>query len=299
MHASIVVAGGTNVESLCDLLYEVGVNEAWVLNGDIGDRYIFDPAPDFLVGVLSNVDLTDMCSTKSFSNSDVLLRMGLAAGRGIPGFLIAPLSIHATSPDPIITVVQCNLDSHEALADHIWAFTAALDHHHSGAHSQSMPRPLENIDEYLGGLERLNTGSGSLGIRFERLISRVLMKAGAAVSEGGATTNADVGVRTDDGVDIAFMPPGGSTDIILVELKVGHLSDKILADSEKQLQKYVIERRAKFGVLLYHDVTGRDFRRDSMPLILRIAAREFIKKLAQGTLPEVLDDALSRAVERM
>ncbi|WP_369221535.1 hypothetical protein AB5J52_06775 [Streptomyces sp. R39] len=293
MRASIVIAGQTEVQHLTRVLRGLDVDDVWVLHNDLGDRYILDPVPDFVVGVLSDDDLSGGTSPKPFSNNDVALRVGLAAGRGVPALVIAPPPIQAASPDPLITVVACEVDAHQALTDHIWAFTTTLDLPSNPA-PELPERRLKNPDHYLSELDRLDGRGGVTALQFERLVGQILMEAGAAVVEAESQGQAD------QRVDIAFMPSGGSQDIVLVELKSGRLTEKRLRDAEEQLQSFVIERRAKYGMVVYHDVEGRPLSsRRTTPLIFRMSARELIQRLAAEPLPKVLNDAVVEAVGRM
>lgn len=291
MRVALLVAGEADAGLLRGVLRELNIDDVWVLHNDLGDRFILDPVPDFVVGVLTADDGSPQSRSTAFTNAEVSLRLGFAAGRGVPTLAIVPPTTEIRSPDPLITVVACDMHARQALVDHLWAFTATFDLPSS---SPPVPteRPLENADEYLAALEQLQWGGrGSVG-KFERLISRVLMSAGAAVAE----TKGSLGNR----VDFAFVPSGGSTDIILVEVKAGDLSEKKLSGAEEQLQRFVIERQAKYGIVLYHDIHGRSFpSRHSTPRIVRMSARELIQKLAGEPLHKVLDAAVVEAAGRM
>ncbi|MFD4955253.1 hypothetical protein [Streptomyces sp. NPDC058451] len=279
---------------LLDVLRALNVEDAWVLHNDLGDRFMLEPVPDFVVGVLAGDDSDRWDKPKGFTDGEVTLRLGLAAGRGVPALIIAPPSIEMRTPDPLITVVACEVDSRQALADHIWAFTTTLDLSPANLFHEPTGRRLRNADEYLTALERIEWGGSNPGVQFERLMVRMLMEAGAAV------VNSEPYGFMGEPVDIAFMPSGGSSDIVLVELKAGHLTEKRLSEAEKQLQALVIERHAKYGMVLYHDVEGRPLRsRHSTPLILRVPARELIHRLADDPLSKVLDTAVIEAVGRL
>ncbi|WP_329437931.1 hypothetical protein [Streptomyces canus] len=294
MRTSILVAGLTKVRPLLDVLGELQIEENRILANDLGDRRMFEPTPDLVIGVLAeNNDRARASQYKAFTNEEVTLRLGLMAGRGVPALIIAPPSTQLHSPDPLITVARSPM-TREALVDHVWAFTTSVELSPSSAVAVSPERKLENPGHYLTELDSLERASGSSGTRFERLIGSMLLDAGAAVVENESLSQAG------DRVDIAFMPSRRSADIILMELKTGHISEKWLTAAEEQLQRYVIERQAKYGMVLYHDVNGRMLpTRQSTPLIVRMSARELIEKLAADPLPKVLDDAVATAVERM
>ncbi|MFC8256969.1 hypothetical protein ACFUNF_04790 [Streptomyces sp. NPDC057291] len=293
MPASLLVAGKADGGLLLGVLRELNIEDVWVLHNDLGDRFMLDPVPDFVVGVLTDDENSPRSKNKTFTNGEVSLRLGLAAGRGVPALAIVPPTAKMRSPDPLIMVAACDVHVRQALADHLWAFTATLDFPPpSSAPPGPIERGLENADEYLAVLNQLEWGSRGFGGQFERLMGRVLMSAGAAVAE----TKGSLGDR----VDLAFVPSGGSTDIILVELKAGHLSEATLSGAEEQLQRFVIERQAKYGIVLYHDTYGRSLpNRHSTPLIVRMSARELIQRLAGEPLPKVLDAAVVEAVGRM
>lgn len=77
---------------------------------------------------------------------------------------------------------------------------------------------------------------------------------------------------------------------ILVEVKMGRLSETLLADYEEQLRDYLAVTRTHVGVLVYLDRERGHFGRSrlKMPLVIRLDARELVSKLATDSLADIL-----------
>ncbi|MFF7525966.1 hypothetical protein [Streptomyces pseudovenezuelae] len=295
MRTAVLVAGQATVRPLLNVLRELHIEDIELLVNDFSARVVPVSTPDLVIGVLADNSSSPRTKSESFTNEEVALRLGLMAGRGVPALIIAPPSSpQMHSPDHLITVARCPM-TREALVGHVWAFTTSVELSSPTVVTEPQERHLENAGHYLTELDRLESESSAFAGRFERLVGQMLLSAGAAVVENESSRG-----LLEGRVDIAFMPSARSSDIVLVELKAGLLSEKLLAAAERKLQRFVIHRQAKYGMVLYHDVNGRTLpSRESTPLIVRMSARELIEKLAADPLPKVLDDAVATAVERM
>ena len=123
MRATVVAAAGLDLTELIDAIGAAGVADAWVVGNDAGDRLMYDPMPDLIVCALdpAAADRIDP-SPRGFTNLDVMVRAGQAAGRGLPTLIIAPPPLILSAPIPGTDLAYCPLDQGGALRDHVWAF---------------------------------------------------------------------------------------------------------------------------------------------------------------------------------
>jgi hypothetical protein len=117
----IVTADGLDLTPLFNVLDEVVPSEFWVLGNEIGDRYLFEPQPDFIIAVLTPNSEGDASSVlQGFTNLDVILRTGRSAERRIPTLVLVPPSMPVLSPAAGATFVSTPLSDKQALKLHLW-----------------------------------------------------------------------------------------------------------------------------------------------------------------------------------
>ena len=291
MRASVATAGGAGLGVLFDVLGELGVSDIWVLGNPIGDRYLFDPSPDMVIGVLNpRPEERNEEPSKGLTNLDVMLRIGRAAERGVPAIVIVPPPLAIPSPAESVVFAPCPVDHHSALSTHLWAFTATFGSKNRPSKELGHEPPHVDSARILSELQRSASISGR---RFEEIVTSILRQAGAASVENER-------YEPDRGIDIVFTPSDDSPGVILVQAKYGQLDERRLRDAEQKLQGYVIDRKAGLGLVLYHDSLGRQFpQRQTVPLIVRLSVEELVKQLATRSLTQVLSDATASAIDRI
>lgn len=285
MRASIVTPAGVALGTLFDVLGEQGVREVWVLGNSIGDRYLFDPVPDMIIGILDpQVESSGQERPDGLSNLDVMLRVGRAAGREIPVLVIVPPPLAIPSPTDGVVFAPCPVD-HPALSNHVWAFMSAVRsrQEHPQIELQSGPSSAGKTRFFKEILQQ--TPENISARHFEDLVSSVLREAGGAPFEA---ETAEEGQQ----VDIVLAPSEDSPNVILVETKAGSLSEARLREAEQQLRRYVKDRQAAVGLLIYHDTLGRKFpANEQRPLITRLSLEELLDQLGSHSLSKVISDA--------
>jgi nucleoside 2-deoxyribosyltransferase len=77
---------------------------------------------------------------------------------------------------------------------------------------------------------------------------------------------------------------------ILMEIKIGHLTEKSLKLAEDQLIKLIQNTNARIGLLIYGDKDNRHFASSKLlsPLIIRFEYRDFISKLSKCPLDLII-----------
>lgn len=280
MRAVIVAAVGFSMEPLIDSLRDSGITEAWVLRSEAGDSQLFDPMPDLTICVL-DADQADRMdpSPSGFTNLDVMMRAGQAAGRGIPTLIIAPPPLVVSASVAPATVTRCRLDQPEALADSIWAFAArAKIGHHEAPVSESKPNQI-SAASYLSRLARI--APANIHDEVGQLIAELLSEAGAALTRAAAP------------IDLAFIPSEESAALVLLEIKTGVFNAASLTRAEAELSRQVETSQAQLGVLLYYDVVGEPhFSYPETGRVVRIRLEDLIKQLGYRSLTEILNAAV-------
>ncbi|MFI0808186.1 hypothetical protein [Streptomyces echinatus] len=307
MHASLIAAGGQDLDVLVELLADRGLQDLWVIKSVAGDGLIFDPSPDVVIGTLDAQDASSSASSREgLNNFDVLLRLGQAVARGIPTLLIVPPPLKPPSWVRGLSVALCAPDNRPALEDHIWALTANISR--SGGR-ESPPDKFTPVDVpwYLSRLQEiertyreslpLSVGASGRTVQayaeFERLISDLLVASGAALAERPE------GVRRHDYADFAFLPSGGSSVVVLAECKlVTH--KRRLHEDEATLHQKVSATHSQLGLLIYHAIDGVEPLppRYATALVERISAKELIERLGSKSLQKVISEAVAEAAAR-
>src|SRR5580700_5129323 len=96
MRALLLAAAGLDLQDVARALGSVGVDDAWVQTANLGDPPFDESSPDFVLAVLSPSLVTGESPTPvagggpPFSNLDVAIRAGRAAGQGYPVLLVVP-----------------------------------------------------------------------------------------------------------------------------------------------------------------------------------------------------------------
>lgn len=305
MDAAIIQAGGVDLTEVIEACIGIGIDEAVVVGSSIGDHLIETPVPAVIIGVLNPMMRPDGKPTTepsgpkpvaTFTNFDVLLRVGMAIERGTPTCLIVPPPLKAPSGLPSLVVVPCSLGDRESLRLHLWAFTATLSEPSNPQAAQSIEGKRINTEQFMRLVEstRMQGDSMRRALEFERLTARLLEEAGIELAE-----NPDSG-RRDEGFDLAVLPSRSSSEVVFVQVKAGRLDERRLHDAELRLQEAIIDRHGQLGLLVYQDNDGRLLPpRRAMPLVVRIALEDLIHRLGNEDFRQILDDEVAKAAERI
>ena len=279
MRATVVTAAGLNLTVLVGTFGPAGITEAWVLSNDAGDRLLFDPAPDLIICVLdlNAAERTDP-SPPGFTNLDVMIRAGQAAGRGVPTLIVAPPPLALSSPVADTDVVYCPLDRGDVLGVHVSAFVhgaqARARSEVVGSSRLISPQPFEAELRDLGSLypePRFHLG-------VEQLVAKLLREAGAIVPNAA-----------DVGADLAFFASADSPGVMLMEIKAGRLTEPVLSTAEAQLQDHVRSSSSKLGVLVYYDLEHKHLPSPQpREAVVRIPLEDLIEQLGMHELPYVI-----------
>jgi hypothetical protein len=302
VRTSVLAAYGLNLRTLFATLQGAGVEEGWVITDNAGESLLYESPPDFVIAVLNpQLDPTlqgaaTHRAAPDFSNLDVAIRAGQAAGQGYPVLLIAPPPLAPPADLPGVVVALCPLDDPRSLRLHVWAFVSTLPQRTPDLAMGPPHDPSEAFDaqSIIETLDSIDGAQPTPAMKVEQLIAVALKQAGAELVE-----NADRRDRANQ-VDLAFLPSRGAGDVVLVEIRAGRLTQQGLSRAEERLQRYVIERQAGLGVLIYHDFEGKNLpARHTTPLVVRLSARQLIAGLATDTLPRLLERVVGENIRRL
>lgn len=301
MRALVLSAAGLNLQTFISTFGTVGIEDAWVISNNAGDALSQDPVPDAVIGVLDPSEAQRVPGspvgpgTSRFANIDVAIRVGSAAGQRLPVLLVVPPPLPRPVDFPGIVVAPCPLDDFDALRLHLWAFVSTMPSRAALEASRASDEPVAfDATPVLNQLYAINADDNSASLQVERLIAAVLSRVGAEFVESQERG------APDGRVDLAVLPSRTSTEILLIEVKAGRLSEERLSEAERQLQGYVIERHASLGLVLYHDFADNHWPSPrTIPLVIRMSARELIAGLATNSLPQLINGVARDAARRL
>lgn len=301
MRALVLSAAGLNLQTLVGTFHSVGIDDAWVISNNAGDSISQDPTPDLVIGVLDPsvaqgaLDSPVSPGSSQFANIDVAIRVGMAAGQRRPVLLVVPPPLPRPADSPDVVVAPCPLDDFDTLRLHLWAFVSTMPSRTALEANQASPEPVAfDATAVLTQLYAINADDNSASLQVERLIAAVLSRAGVEFAENQERDG------PDGRVDLAVLPSPTSTEILLIEVKAGRLNEERLSEAERQLQGYVIERHASLGLVLYHDFADNHWPGPrTIPLVIRMSARELIAGLVTNSLPQLINGVARDAARRL
>jgi len=152
------------------------------------------------------------------------------------------------------------------------------------------------------GLKTIEPPKAKPDIKFERRDLEGIVKQGREVDlanfvakllkSKGVILDRSFGVR-EEGSDMSLWIDSLEYSIgnpILVEIKIGNLSNTSLAKTEEQLRKYIKTSNASAGLIIYADRRGKLFRpsRFKLPLVIRLSFEELIDRLAKQPIDRII-----------
>lgn len=104
-----------------------------------------------------------------------------------------------------------------------------------------------------------------------------------------------------DGADMALWIDSLEASIgnpIIVEFKIGKLTNSSLVNAEMQLRRYVKRTNARTGLLIYLDRLGRRFKPSTfeLPLVIRLDIHDLVAKLSDYPLHQIILSERNRLV---
>jgi hypothetical protein len=301
MRALVLSAAGLHLQTLIDTFISVGIENAWVVSNNAGDAVSQDPVPDLVIGVFDPSEAGQSAGapigpgTSQFANIDVAIRVGMAITQGLPTLLVVPPPLPKPADTLGVVVAPCPLDDFDTLRLHLWAFVSTMPSRAALEASRASAEPVPfDATPILNQLYAIKGNDGSAALQVERLLAAVLSRVGAEFVENPESDGP--GGR----VDLAVLPSRSSTEILLIEVKAGRLSEQRLSDAERQLQTYVIERHASLGLVVYHDFADNHWSSPrTIPLVIRMSARELIAGLVTNSLPQLINGVARDAARRL
>lgn len=229
---------------------------------------------DFLVAVFS----------PNTPNANVLYEIGFARGAKKPIFLVVQDegAIPRFLKDTVY--VRASLDDRQLISFYLDQF---LSKHKKGVKKRiprlkkpSMGLDRSYLEEQLKGIREKGTEMELL-----HLVRDLFRSQGFVVdtSHGTGDKGADMSIWVDS-LESSFGNP------ILIEIRMGRLSERVLERIEAQMRHYLSRTNARSGLLIYFDRQGRRFNRSKLqlPLVIRLNMYDLVEKLAEHPIDRVL-----------
>jgi len=235
---------------------------------------------DFLIAVLS----------KDFPNDNVLYELGFARGakkpiflivqeeKAIPAYLKNELYFRASIEDS--NLVSLYLDQF------LSKYKKAKRKHVTKKEKPFVKSDYFKLEEQLSHIKERGSGE-----EFLHLVAELFRSQGFVVDISHGTR--------DEGADMSiWIDSLGSTigNPILVELKLGNLSESILEKAEKRMQDYLCRTNLRSGLLIYLDRLGRHFKtpRFQIPFVIRLDLSQVFRELHEQTLDRIILEERNR-----
>ena len=251
---------------------------------------------DTVQSAIAHADFVCVVFPKGLHTTSVAFEMGLAVGNSRPVLAFVEPGADAPSLMGSVTVARTGFDDAEAINFYLDAF---LEHGGSKRlRGRSRPSSLPAAADTSWVLETINSIATSdpqmRGSEFEALVADLFQQAGYVVSPRAPEAG-------DRGVDMAVWIDETDSSLgnpVLVQVKVGRLSDRQLQFAEHELRQFIAKTPVQAGILIYWDRGGKDLSRPSAdwPLVIRFSVFELADLVGSGEFVRELRARRNRAV---
>lgn len=254
---------------------------------------------DLVLRSMEEADFVCIVLTQGASRN-LWFELGLAHGIKAPVFIIAEPDVESPL-SPAIPYIQTNAINQETLDLHLDAFLL-----NTPKRRRKQPPPGRSkiaqkhsplkLEQARKDLEAVRVSAGPVVEKeFGSIIARILQQAGYSVvlSPAQSIRDADMAVWIDE-TNTPLNP-------VLLDLKLGFLSDAALEQHEKALRSAIAARRGGSGLVVYLDRTKKTFRKERpsvLPVVVSISADELIEVARTRSLAELLRTVRNESVHR-
>ena len=225
-------------------------------------------------------------------NSNIFYEVGLARGLGKPVFLI--IQDEGTLPIYLkdMVYVKASVKDLEPIAFNLDQFLLQYGKQKKTRVTRlKRPKAMPNIEYLKKDLGKL-TKQGT-EIEFLSLVTNLLKSENVILnlSHGIEEKGADLSLWIDS-LELSLGNP------LLVDLKIGDLSESILEKTEEQLRHFLEKTNARVGLLIYFDRKNHHFNRSKFmePLVIRFEIRNLIEELTKSPIDRVIISERNRIV---
>ncbi len=216
--------------------------------------------------------------------ANILFELGIAYARRKP--ILAFIGKSAHPPADLLSLTYFRVDPSEVEAVD-YALGTFLTH----ASDQPLGEvsiPRSKRDSSLGAALFVSSPGTALGSEFQRRTEELLKKAGFIVSQplerNDRNQGADLAVWIEELQNYSLGNP------LLVDVKVGDLTQSQIHDAALQLRSYVEKTQGRSGLLIYWDRQNREFPsiEKGWPIIFQLSGETLTRLLREERLPEEL-----------
>lgn len=274
----IAAPANLNINALLSLLADKGISafDAYTLwNNDI---------PPSIEDQIKNSDFLFAILSTDVSNANLFYEIGIARGSNKPIFLISQdaksIPIFLKNGLYVIT----SLDNLQLISFYIDQF---LSEYKKIAKKKitSTKSPFSKLDISQFKKRLRNIRLHGTYMEFQYFVQDLFLSQKFVVDASHAMKDkgADISIWVNS-LESSFGNP------ILVELKMGNLSESILNTAERQMQNYLTKTNTRSGLIIYLDRKGNRFNRSKLrlPLVIRLDVFDLIEKIEKLPLDSVL-----------
>ena len=274
----IAAPAGLNVDTLISLLESKGIIAF--------DAYTMwrDKIPPSVEEEIEDSDFLVAVFSPKTPNANVLYEIGFARGAKKPIFLV--VQDEGAIPKFLKDAVyfRASLDDRQLISFYLDQFLSkykkVVRERIPRLRKASMKIERAYLEERLKDIKEQGTE-----MDFLLLVEDLFRSQGFVVdtSHGMEEKGADISIWADS-LESSFGNP------ILIELKMGNLSETFLERAEAQMRRYLSKTNTRSGLLIYFDRKGRHFNRSKLqlPLVIRLDIYDLIQRLAEHSIDRVL-----------
>lgn len=249
---------------------------------------------DTIESAIRRADFVCVVIPQGVRATNVYFELGLARGFRKPVLLFIEPGVDIATELAPFEYVRAAFTDHQAIAFNLDAFLEHFPRKPRGRPRIFHPMPTEINMEWakdkVVALEQMPRGVA--GQAFQELVASVFERTGAVVTRQPG--------RPERGVDMALWLDEVQSSLgnpLLVEVKLGRLTESKVAEVEEQLRTYISKTRAQAGLLVYLGREGQRFVKVGArwPLVFRFDVCELIELISRGELGKTLLAERNRA----
>jgi nucleoside 2-deoxyribosyltransferase len=275
----IIASADTKILPLKRLLKERNI----IVHDFFSSRSLGLSISSLITKEIKNADFIIAILDLKTSQPNVFFELGLAQGIGKPVFLIIQDEGHIPADLRDMVHVRLSSDDWQSIAFALDHFLSKYEYRPTKTVFRSKAYKKTKLASDIRQENLVTVQKHGTSKELAALFVKLLKSEKIIFQYQFETNGADMALWIDS-LEASLGNP------ILVEFKIGNLSNSILMKAEQQLRHYVKKTATRTGLLIYLDRRGRQFKpsRFELPLIIRLDARDLVTKLSDKPLHEII-----------
>jgi hypothetical protein len=279
----IVASSGLNIQPLKNLLKGRNIEVYDIISTPLTGISI----SSLVKKMINNSDFVIAIISLKDPRPNVFFELGLAYGAKKPVFLIIQDEGFIPMDIKDMVYIRTSIDNLEIISSTLDQFLSKHEYpikkykfRIARTRIERQPKEKSSVEFLQRDLENI-AKQGNV-IEFESFLAN-LLKTEGVLTQSREVKGADMALWIDD-LESSLGNP------ILVEVKMGKISESSLLQAEEQLRNYLLKTNTRAGLLIYLDREEKHFKRSKfrIPLIIRLEAHELISELSDRSLALII-----------